>query len=189
MINYKNKINILIAINVVVYIFTTYLSNSTGLSTSLLFGANQGLVLENGQFYRIITSMFTHADLVHLLVNMFALNMLAEPVVYFTNQRYALVLYFIAGIASSIGVVLVAPASIVVGSSGAIYGLLGVIIYYAIKQYRMGYEDMIKSLGPIIVINLLISFMPNVSMAGHLFGLMAGLLITYIYDKKSKTFF
>ncbi len=189
MIDLKNKVNVLIVINVVVYILTLYLSASTNLNVYQIFGANQALVLGNGEFYRIITSMFVHGDLIHLFVNMLALSMLAGPVIHFTNEKYTFIVYFIAGIVSSLGVVLFAPSSLVVGSSGAIYGLLGVLIFYAIKQYRMGYQDMIKSLGPIILINLMISFMPGVSMTGHLMGLTCGLVITYFYDKRSRTFF
>ena len=70
MIDLKNKVNILIVINVVVYILTLYLSASTNLNVYQIFGANQALVLGNGEFYRIITSMFSAIVVTKMLVEM-----------------------------------------------------------------------------------------------------------------------
>lgn len=189
MIDLNNKVSYLIILNVVVYILSFVVTSNSNLDVYQMFGANQALVLEHGQYYRIITSMFTHGDILHLLMNMIALSILAGPVRHFTNDKFTYIVYFATGIISSLGVVFFAPNSLVVGSSGAIYGLLGVIIFYAIKQYRMGYKDLVKQLGPIIIVNLMISFMPGVSMTGHLFGLVSGLIITYFYDRKRKIFF
>lgn len=189
MFDLKNKINIIILVNVIIYLLTTYLSTNTGVSVYQLFGVNRALVIEYNEYYRIITSIFVHGGIMHLFFNMIALSYLAAPVINFTSEKFALISFFVTGIASSLGVIIFEANTIAVGASGAIYGLFGVLIYYAIKQYRMGYHGLIKSLGPIIVLNLMISFMPGISMSGHLTGLVVGYVITYFYDKKNRRYF
>lgn len=149
-----------------------------------MLGTSYESVALNNEWWRIFTYGFVHADIMHLLFNMIALYSLADAVVSFTSTRFALLTYFIALIISGLGATFLAPDTATVGASGAIYGLFGILIYFAIKLSRQGYHDMFRSLAPVIVINLMITIMPGVSLVGHLAGLVAGLVASFIYDKK-----
>ena len=178
----NNKFAILIILNVVVYFATTMYSTRMDSNVYDMFGIQRDLVLSYHEYYRILTAPFTHGDIFHLAVNMIALNALIYPVITFTSEKFSLIIYGVAALVSGITVILFGTA-FTVGSSGAVYGLFGVLIYFGIKEYLHGYHDLIKSLGPVIVMNLIISFMPGVSLEGHLGGLVAGLIASFIYDK------
>ncbi|MDL2211878.1 rhomboid family intramembrane serine protease [Erysipelotrichaceae bacterium OttesenSCG-928-M19] len=179
----NNKFTILIIIYVVIYFAIDLFGRQYGLTSYDLLGVQKNLVLDYHQYYRVLTYSFAHGDIMHLAVNMIALYSLAEPVIKFTDEKFSVIIYFAAALVSGLGIVFFSNA-IAVGSSGAIYGLFGVLIYFALKQAKYGYNQLIVNMLPIIIINLVISFMPGISLMGHLFGLITGLIGSYIYDKK-----
>lgn len=188
MMNVNKKFGVLIIIYVISYFVMTYVSMQNGLDIYTMFGLQQDLVCKYHEFYRILTYSFAHGDIMHLAFNMVALYSLVDAVISFTSEKATIIIYTISTLVSAIGVLLLSSA-FTVGASGAIYGLFGVLIYYALKQRKYGYNDMFRSLLPVIVINLVLSFLPEVSMTGHLFGLATGLIGAYIYDKKSRQYY
>lgn len=185
--NLNKKVNVLIIVYIISYFAMTMISNQNGLNIFMMFGIQKNLVLDYHEYYRIITYSFAHASIMHLAFNMIALYSLADVVISFTSEKAAALIYAIAALVSGLGVLVFGGSNTVtVGASGAIYGLFGILIYFALKQRKYGYNDMLQSLIPIIVINLIISFMPNVSMVGHLFGLLSGLVGAYIYDRQKR---
>ncbi|MDF9866714.1 membrane associated rhomboid family serine protease [Bacilli bacterium PM5-3] len=180
-----NKFTILILINVVVYFAAQIFIGQSEYDIYYWFGIQKNLFLDGHEFYRLFTYSFAHGDIVHLIMNMIALYYISDPVIRFTDEKFSFIIYAIAALVSGLGIVFFS-SEITVGSSGAIYGLFGVIIYYAIKQYRHGYNEMVVSLLPVIIINIIISFAPDVSLTGHLFGLLAGLIGAFIYDKRKR---
>lgn len=149
------------------------------------FGTQKYLVLAYNQYYRLITYMFAHADIMHLAVNMLALFSLATPIKIIYSDKYALVIYIISGLISGVAVTFFTD-NITIGSSGAVYGLFGLLIYKAFRDYQLGYKDNLNALLPVIIINLVISFMPGISLIGHLAGLLVGIIAGYIYYTKYK---
>jgi rhomboid protease GluP len=149
----------------------------------MLFGTQKDLVFSQHQYYRIITYMFDHGGIMHLLMNMVALYSLGMLVPYLTSEKFSVIIYFIAGIGSGI-VTSFQSTAVTVGASGAIYGLFGVLIYIGLKEYRLGNKSILKSFGPTIIINIIISFTPGISLMGHLSGLVIGLVGGYIFDKR-----
>lgn len=153
-----------------------------------LLGVNRYDVLEQYQLYRVFTYGFLHADIIHIGLNMLALISLSSIILYFTSEGFMIRTYFIALITSGIGIVLFSSESTpyTIGSSGAIYGLFGVLIYYAIKYYRRGNKELLNSLITTIILNIAISIMPGISMVGHITGLVTGLILAYINDHYTK---
>jgi membrane associated rhomboid family serine protease len=94
-------------------------------------------------------------------------------------------LYFASLLAGSLGAVLLDPSTPVVGASTAIFGLLGAAVVMARNR---GIDIMASGLGPILIINLLITFFPgfNISIGGHLGGLAGGVLATLAIEALSK---
>jgi membrane associated rhomboid family serine protease len=126
----------------------------------------------DGEPYRIITSGFLHAGVLHLAMNMWALWILGQMVENVGGRvRFALV-YGVALVGGSFGALLLSPGSLTVGASGAIFGLMGAIL--AVGKAR-GIPLRQSPMFGILILNLVITFgIPGISIGGHLGGLLAG---------------
>lgn len=136
------------------------------------------LVVLNDEYWRLFTAMFLHAGILHLLFNMWALYIAGgylERVV--GPVRFAL-LYFFSGFAGSVLVVVASsPTTATVGASGAIFGLFAALFAYAYlnRGRDLMAQQLVSSLGFVIVLNLVITFtVRNISWQGHVGGLVAG---------------
>jgi membrane associated rhomboid family serine protease len=141
------------------------------------FGLYGPLVTE-GEWYRLVTSGFLHAGLIHLGFNMFLLFFLGRLLEPALGTPRFLVLYFASLLAGSFGALLLDPNALTVGASGAVYGLAGAT--FVIARGR-GMEALAGQIGFLIVFNLIFSFVvPNISVGGHLGGLAGGVLCALI---------
>jgi membrane associated rhomboid family serine protease len=169
----------IIALCVLVFIAEVF----TG--TSLL-GSGGGAVYQNLAYapvftvvqpWRIVTTLFTHASLIHIAFNMFSLFILGrqiEPMI--GRARFAL-LFLLSGIGGSVGVLLFAPEIAVVGASGAIFGMFGA--YFVIARH-LGANA--TQLIIVIAINLGIGFIvPGIAWQAHVGGLIIGALVGLVY--------
>jgi membrane associated rhomboid family serine protease len=166
---------ILIAINVVVYLIEIAggsggINNPSGkIVVDLgLFGP----YVNEGEWYRLVSSGFLHADLLHIGFNMlllFILGRLLEPAL--GTVRFV-VLYFACLLAGSFGALILDPNALTLGASGAIFGLAGATVVVARGR---GMDAIAGEIGFLIVFNLVISFTAsNISVGGHIGGLVAG---------------
>lgn len=165
---------VLIAINALFFL-VDMATGSGGLGGGGQMARDLGLfgpAVGNGEWYRLITSGFLHAGLIHIGFNMFALYILGpllEPAL--GRLRFA-ALYFASLFAGSLGVMLLSPNDLTVGASGAIFGLFAAA--FVIARGR-GLNDVASQLGFLLVINLVITFtIPNISVGAHLFGALGG---------------
>jgi membrane associated rhomboid family serine protease len=168
---------ILIAINVIVFL-AEIASGSGGL------GEQGGKLIENyglygpsvaeGEWYRLITSGFLHASLLHIGFNMlllFFLGRLLEPAL--GTPRF-LVLYLASLLAGSFGALILEPNTLGIGASGAIFGLAGAT--FVIARGR-GSDALAGEIGFLIVFNLIFSFVsPRISIGAHVGGLIGGIV-------------
>ncbi len=169
----------LIAINVAIYLLGAAQGggfNNPGGSVyaKLWLDAPQ---LHHGGWWRLITTMFLHAGVLHIAFNMFALWVIGTPVEQYLGRARFIGLYFVSGLAGSAGALLQTPG-VTVGASGAIFGILGamLIIEWQVTGRLAGNAMMW------IVINLAISFsVAGISWGGHVGGLIGGILITLAY--------
>ena len=176
---------ILIGICVVVSIGGTASGGSVtggglGGSTLLSEGALSRAAIADGEYWRLITAGFLHAGFFHLLFNMFSLYILGtmlEPAI--GRVRFALI-YFVSLLAGSFGALLVEtnPVALTVGASGAIFGLMSAAV---IVMRKRGISPMESGLGLWIGLNLLLTFtIPNISIGGHIGGLIGGALTALV---------
>ncbi len=146
--------------------------------------------VQQGEWWRLLTAVFLHADWMHLLSNMIGLYVLGgivEPIL--GKQRYTIG-YFVTGIGSMALVSILANLNLiqenaVVGASGAIMGLLGMIGAIFLIRWRQHREAIamqrLKMVGLIIVFQTIFDIMtPRVSMSGHLSGLGLGFVIGFL---------
>ncbi|MEU1687441.1 rhomboid family intramembrane serine protease [Micromonospora sp. NPDC005707] len=139
------------------------------------FGEPHGVAA--GEWYRLVTAMFLHYGVVHLLLNMWALWVLGRTLEAVLGPLRFLALYLIAGLGGNVAVYLFsAPNQPAVGASTAIFGLFAAIF---VIMRRLGRDT--SAIVPILVINLIFTFtVPGISVAGHLGGLVVGALMALV---------
>lgn len=174
----------IIALNIIFYVYTAILSGDFIVINYYVirqYGQYNYFVL-NGWYWQLITAMFVHVNIVHLLGNMFFLlifGLRAEEL--FAFEEY-FAIYFLSGLAGNSLTLLFEPSMVSAGASGAIFGLFGACTIY-IK----------RAVGQSIIGALLFSFFllminsgGNVNNLAHLGGLVAGLLIGYVLASRRK---
>lgn len=141
-----------------------------------------------GEWWRLVTSMFLHGNLLHLGVNMLFLWWVAAPVEEAIGRwRFALI-YFAGGLGGAAGALLFGKYQLfgttlstpTIGASGALFGVLGAaFVFERQRNYVLGGGAM-----GIIVLNLVLSLaLPNISVGGHVGGLVAGALAAYALSR------
>ncbi|MGH9118147.1 MAG: rhomboid family intramembrane serine protease [Acidimicrobiales bacterium] len=169
---------VLIGINVVVFLLGIGLASVSGFGSATFRGGLNGPDVADGEWWRLITSGFLHANLFHLAFNMAALWILGSQLESALGRvRYAIV-YFGSLLGGALGALLLSPNVFTVGASGAIFGVMGAA---AALHVRRGLSLMATGLGTLLVINLAITFLvPRISIGGHLGGLVIGFLTGYL---------
>lgn len=136
------------------------------------WGATHGLLVAQGEWYRLVTGGFLHAGLLHLGMNMFLLWLLGQALEPALGRSQFVAIYMVSLLGGSLGVMLLDPTSWTLGASGAVFGLMGAL---TVLQMRAGQNPWRSGIGTLIVLNLVITFMvPGISIGGHLGGLVAG---------------
>jgi membrane associated rhomboid family serine protease len=128
-----------------------------------------------GEYYRLVTSMFLHAGIFHLLMNMWALFILGRSLEYALGPVRFLTLYLLSGLGGSVAVYWFGDQHLpTVGASGAIFGLFAA---FFVVLRRLGRDT--SSIVPILVLNLVLTFViPGISIAGHMGGLVTGAVVS-----------
>ena len=170
----------LIAANVAVFIVGMAMGDTLGGG-----GGGDGLVYRAAtlggnieylnEWWRVFTGGFLHHGVFHLAVNMFSLYILGLALEQSLGKVSFTAVYLSSLVSGSFGALLEAPNSLVAGASGAIFGLMGA---YAALMLAQGVGLFQTPIGPILAINLVISFtVRSVSLGGHVGGLIGGFLV------------
>lgn len=178
----------LIIINVIVFILMYILGKgSQDAFTLIKFGAFQKDLILGGEYYRLITSAFLHIGIFHLLFNCYALYVIGRQLESFLGKIKFLIIYLVSALCGSL-MSMIFPISISAGASGAIFGLLGSLLYFG-YNYRVYLGTVLKSqIIPLILINLIFGFMVSgINNAAHIGGLIGGILITMSLGIKYKS--
>jgi membrane associated rhomboid family serine protease len=134
--------------------------------------ATSPAAVDAGQWWRVVTSAFTHVSPVHLLLNMFSLLLFGSELERLMGRVRYLTVYLVGALGGAAAVQLFAPwYQGVVGASAAIYGLLGAFAVVLLQQ-----RQDLRGLLTLLAINLAVSFLPGISWQGHVGGLVAGAL-------------
>src|SRR5574344_1462952 len=181
--------NIMIALCIIVFVLTYFFGNgSTDSKTLINFGANYAPLVKYGEYYRLITCAFLHAGVIHLFVNMYSLFVVGTQVETFIGKWKFLFVYLISALSGSLMSIIFNANIVSVGASGAIFGLLGSLLYFG-YHYRMYLSNtLLTQIVPIIILNLFIGFMStNIDNGAHIGGLVGGLLATMAVGIAGKT--
>jgi membrane associated rhomboid family serine protease len=165
----------LIGVNVVVYLISISQAGGMINSPSPVFLTKWGLIgpaVANGDWWRLITAAFLHANIIHIGFNMLAIGWLGAPVERFIGHARYLALYIVSGLAGSAGALIATPLGLTVGASGAVFGILGALLIIEYQQTG----SIAGQAFTLIVINLAFSFTVNgISVGGHIGGLIGGI--------------
>ncbi|MER2598443.1 MAG: rhomboid family intramembrane serine protease [Caldilineales bacterium] len=188
---------VLLAVNVVVFVAMTLYGASRGLGLSgsqdsrvlLLFGAMQNRLISDGDYYRLLASMFLHIGLIHLLFNTYALYILGQDVERLYGNTRFLLIYFLAGLGGSLASFVLGGANgVSAGASGAIFGVIGASIAYFYQHHRAfgaRGQAQLRNLLTMAGINLVLGFtIPGINNLAHLGGLIFGLLLGFILSPR-----
>lgn len=176
---------ILVAINLLMYI----LPIATGTYDEIIANYSiYGPSIRAGQYYRLLTGAFLHANLVHLLFNCYALTIIGTQLESFLGKTKYILIYLFSAIIASLFSMTFAGNYCSIGASGAIFGLMGSLVYFG-YHYRVYLGNVVKSqIIPLILMNLALGFiLPGVDNSAHIGGLLGGALITVALGVKDKT--
>ena len=166
---------ILIALNVLAFLAEGSFGTGGSIGKLGADGALFGPSVANGEIYRLITGGFLHAGFFHIGFNMYLLYLLGTELEGELGSARFGALYFASLLSGSFGALLLSPHSLTVGASGAVFGLMGAM---AAILYARGINPLRTNIGTLIGINLVLSVaISNVSIGGHLGGLIGGGLI------------
>jgi rhomboid protease GluP len=174
---------IIIAVTVLVFI-AQYVSQSTlGVDLVLLYGAKSNAAIAAGQYWRLITPIFIHANLLHIFVNMYSLYIIGPPVEAPYGYARFLLIYFLSGIAGVVLSFALSPNPSI-GASGAIFGLVGALSEYFFRhRHRFGQMGRRQLTNLLVVIGLNLVFGLTASQIdnwGHLGGLAGGFVLSWL---------
>lgn len=178
----------LIAANLLFYLVSVFYTGSVidlpprGLvDLGALYGP---LVVLKGEWWRLLTAMFLHGGMTHLLMNMFSLYIIGRPMELYFSHRSYLGIYFLTGILGGLVSIFFHPATVAIGASGAIFGVFGGLSgYFFAYRRELGdhAKEFMKDFGLIIGINLVLGFsIPNIDVSAHAGGLISGLIGGFI---------
>src|SRR5579859_1347050 len=184
--------NIIIAINVLIYIILAFLSRSLDISQDLLVtaGAQVNLLVAQGQVWRIFTAMFLHFSILHIGLNMLSLFFIGPAIEVFYGKWRYLTIYLLSGIAGGIATNFLSPDALAAGASGAIFGVFGALgVFYFVNRRALGsygngaITNWIFWLG----LNLVFGFTnAGIGIIDHLGGLAAGMVLAALLIPKSR---
>jgi membrane associated rhomboid family serine protease len=175
----------LIAINVLLFVGSSGgVSVGGGGGSAFRDLALFGPAVKDGEYWRLVTSGFMHSGLLHIFFNMYVLYWLGtmlEPVL--GHVRFG-ALYLASLLCGSFGALLLSPNAFTVGASGAVFGLMGGAFVF---QRLRGVDPMRSGIGPVILLNLGLTFViGNISIGGHLGGLIGGALAAFAMEQLSR---
>jgi membrane associated rhomboid family serine protease len=132
-----------------------------------------GPLVAEGEWWRLLTSAFLHAGVIHILLNMVMLWWFGGPLEALLGPGRFLGIYLVSALAGSAGALLLSPTRLTVGASGAVFGILGAgVLLERRRIYVFGGGALM-----VVLFNLAFSFIaPNISVGGHLGGLAGGML-------------
>ena len=176
---------ILILLNAAAFLFEISFGDSNDPEVLHQIGALEPYaVVAQGQYWRLFTALFLHGGFAHLLFNLFALYVLGPPLERAIGTVRFAVCYLISGLASSAGVVLLTVIGLVqvtqlVGASGCIMGIVGAWAGFLLRHRHAPHaKQRLANIFMIIVIQTAFDLStPQVSMAAHLCGLIAGFFL------------
>ena len=186
---------IIMGICVLLYLLTSFAGgNILEQNPNVLyrFGALVGIDFIGNNYielFRLVSSVFLHASLLHIVCNMYSLYIIGPQLESFYGKSKFIIIYIVSGVVGNLLSMAFLQDNVVsVGASGAIFGLLGSLLYFG-YHYRVYLSGVIKSqIIPLIILNLGIGFVASgINNFAHIGGLIGGILISMAVGVRYKS--
>lgn len=168
----------IIAIQVAAFLFDMLI----GRGMLLRAGAKVALPIYFGQYYRLLTAVFLHWNIPHLLMNSYAIYLLGPLLERSLGPARFIVLYLMGGLAGSAASLYFRPDTVSVGASGAVFGLFGYLLFTRWRSPLSIPPALNQWITSILMLNLVITILPGtrIDMWGHFGGLAGGFAAGFI---------
>jgi len=149
------------------------------------FGAKVNTLIRNGELWRFLASTFIHIGIIHLAFNLYALWALGTLTEKILGHRRFFLIYILSGLGGSIASFIFSSA-LSAGASGAIFGLLGALLYYCIKRPTLWKTGLGMNLVVVILVNFGFGLVqPGIDNFAHLGGFITGTITCILLSKMS----
>ncbi|MBU9710427.1 rhomboid family intramembrane serine protease [Evansella tamaricis] len=168
----------LVAIHIILYIWVYFLPFFGGTEIRN-WGIGSNLHVGMGEYWRLVTPIFLHGSITHMLFNSFSLVLFGPALESLLGKFRFITAYFLTGIIANIATFYLGePVLFHLGASGAIYGLFGIYLYMVLNRQDLIDQGNSQVIMTILVIGVIMTFVnPGINILAHLFGLLAGALL------------
>ncbi|MFB1050358.1 rhomboid family intramembrane serine protease [Paraliobacillus sp. JSM ZJ581] len=180
-------IYVILGINVLMFLWLELQGGSTETEILIEYGAKYNPAIINGEWWRIISSMFLHIGMLHVFMNMLALHVVGNVVERIYGNMRFLIIYFVSGIIGGVTSFALSP-QVAAGASGAIFGLFGALLYFGMNHKRIFFQTMGWNVIGVIGFNIVFGLaVPQIDNGAHIGGLLGGFLAAaMVYFPKKK---
>ena len=137
--------------------------------------------VDPSQSWRLLAAMFVHVGLQHFVLNMVTLYFLGRIAEDLFGAKAFLALYLLSGLMGNLFVLVFSPEVVAAGASTALSGLFATIVSLRFIARSPYIRYLSQRYTALILINILFSFMPGISLAGHLGGLVGGGILAFVF--------
>ena len=157
--------------------------NYESVQTVYDFGGVLGaeIQVDPSQSWRLLAAMFVHIGLQHFVLNMVTLYFIGRIAEDLFGSKAFLVLYILSGLMGNLFVMTFSPEVVAAGASTALFGIFGAIASLRFIARSPYIQYLSQSYTSLILVNILFSFMPGISLAGHLGGLVGGGILAFVF--------
>ncbi len=169
---------ILLGLNIAIFIAQTLTNDQVW----FYYGAKINANIIAGEWWRLVTPMFLHLNLLHIAVNSYSLFVFGPQVETLLGYRRFLTVYLVSGVAGTVLSFVMSPDPSI-GASGAIFGLVGAMLIYFYRHRKLFGEMGRRQLTNILIIagiNLAIGLTPGIDNWGHVGGLLGGAVLSWL---------
>ncbi|MEN1970553.1 rhomboid family intramembrane serine protease [Lentibacillus sp. N15] len=183
-------VSTLIIIHLVLWVIIDLLHLPFGIRL-FQWGAGNNLFIQNGEYWRLFTSIFLHSGFAHTVFNSFALVLFGPALEQMLGKGKFMFAYFAAGIIGNLATYLINPGAFYsyVGASGAIFGLFGIYVYMVVLRKDLIDRTNAQVVMVIFVIGLIMTFLqPNINIYAHIFGFIGGFAVARLVLNRAVPF-
>ncbi|MEX2460140.1 MAG: rhomboid family intramembrane serine protease [Paenibacillaceae bacterium] len=173
--------SLILAINAVYFGLLHLFPGTSQGDTIRKWGAYAYSAIQDGEYYRFVTPIFMQIGISHFIFNVFSIFMFVSVLEHLIGRFRFILIYMGAGIVGYVTTYLFSSSGLGLGASGAIFGVLGAFLYLSQKKSGLLDNDSRKTIIPILILNLLYTFIdPQISITGHLGGLVGGYMLSML---------
>lgn len=177
----------LLVINLLMYFLLEMNGGSESIETLIKYGAKYNpAILMDGEWWRVVTSMFLHIGFIHLVMNMLAVYYLGSLVERIYGSWRFIIIYFLAGIGGGLAS-FAFTANVAAGASGALFGLFGALLFFGLIYRRLFFQTIGMNVLFLVGINIIFGLtIPQIDNSAHMGGLVAGFIASAIVHLPKK---